>query len=439
MLEQVKNAIRGYFASEDKQRDTVEVLDALRLKEEREYYNYLIDVLNVETIEPIITRQDNITDHPLAHYIKGTHLKLSDSFCAHILKTCREVMEFLGVESIPVEFYVMIDPSFNAFSYYNSENDDPHYIVFTTGLINNFSREELKSTIGHELAHIIFKHYKIGMVASNMFDTENPSPYGFIKGIFFFWRFLAQLSADRVGLLAAKNFDAEINAVLKLTTGLNMKKVNTTSNHYMKMMEEVIKELKKINEWDAVSCHPADPVRTRAMEIFFNSDARRHFMEKREFLEDQRLIEETTRLLESMRFKPTEETIDPEFEFLLSSGYMIMTSEETWDEDKYMCLLDLLSFKRFIDPREFVNDVIKNDRTHTMFEGSLNRIMEDKKSDTSSIFSRLAPLIARDRRIRDAEVKTLLTIAEKLNIHEARVLDMILEGIRNNFRLIFNL
>ncbi|MCX8110802.1 MAG: M48 family metallopeptidase [Syntrophorhabdaceae bacterium] len=434
MLEGVKNTIKGYFfTSKNKNIDPAETFDAIRVKEEKEYYDYLTDALSVDTVLPIINKTENFSNDSLSRFMKGNNIKITNAFGSHILKTCQEVMEYLGISSLPVELYLEIDPICNAYAHYNYNPDEPHYITFTSGLINSFNKEELKFTIGHELGHIIYKHNHISSTACVLFHHNKGEPQGFVYAMYDFWNLLSQLSADRVGLLVVDDFDTAVNAALKLSTGLNMKKANTTSKNYIKIMEEIIVEMNNLNDKQGLSFHPANPIRTKALEVFFFSHARRHLIEKGSYSEDNQLIKETTELLMSSRFKPTGDTIDPEFGFLLSAGYLVLTSDKPWDENKMMCLLDLLSTK-FNDPRETLHYAVNNNKIKAIFEDSISKINKDEKINKTSLFSKLIPLALMDRKISDKVVKTLLDMGEILNIPEDKVVEMVYSAIKNHFK-----
>jgi len=428
MLTLVKNTVQECFAAGSKHEGFEDVLEALRIKEEREYYDFLMDALNVDALKPLFYKRDN-SNKSLSRYVKGNFLKLSDSFGPRILKTCNDVIDFLGLDSILVDFYLEISSVLNAHACYNYKSDEPHYITFTSALIDSLDTDELRFVIGHELAHILYMHNHITFAASTLFDIDS-APWGFVEGIYCTWDFLSQLSADRVGLLAVKDFDAAVKASFKLNTGLNMKKVNTTPVHYIKMVDDLIKELNKSNDMAALKFHPVDPIRTKALEVFYNSEARRCFIEKRQFMEDKKLIKDTEELIESLKFKPKEENMDPEFQFLLSSGYLIMTGDEGWDESKNSCLLDILSYN-YKDPREIVKNAVNNNKINPMFEDSLSKIKGDNKTDTTYLLSRLVPLVGRNGKINDIEIKALFDIADKLQIPEDKAMDIIFEGLKN--------
>ena len=431
MLTQVQNTVKGNFVTNNE--DIQEILEALRIKEERELYHYLRDTLSVDVINPIIYKKENTKEDTLLNFVNGNFLKISENFGPHIYDTCMDVVASLGLEHLPLDFYLEINPVLNAYAYHNYKTDEPHFIVFTSGLIDNLDMDELRVVIGHELAHIIYHHYEISRVIDMIFAPDNNISDRFLYNLYLLWVELAQMSADRLGLLVVYDFDAAVRANFKISTGLTMNKMNTTTKHYIKMMGKVIEELKRQNNTYAMNYHPSRPVRTKALETFFNSSTRSYFIEKRQYMEDTNLIDETSKLIEKLQIRPKNEIENAEFEFLLSSGYLIMTAEDGWDAYKNMCLLDLLSWYH-IDPRDIIKDAIDNRKVSDLFENSLSLIKEQNKSDTSYLYSMLTDLIARDNKIREKEVSILIDIANELGIPEEKAIDMILESLRKNYK-----
>jgi Zn-dependent protease with chaperone function len=123
------------------------------------------------------------------------------------------------------EMYVKVDPVPNAFTYGHTKP----FITLTTGLIDMLDEEERFFVIGHELGHIKAGHVLYTMLARNIATIvallgQVTLGIGTLVGqglayALLEWFRLAELTADRAGLLCVQDKDTAIRTFMKLAGG----------------------------------------------------------------------------------------------------------------------------------------------------------------------------------------------------------------------------
>ncbi len=123
------------------------------------------------------------------------------------------------------EFYVALDPAYNAFTYGHTKP----FIVMTSSLLNLLDEQEKMFVICHELGHIKCEHVLYTLVAENlavlieMFGKMTLG-LGAILGAglalpLLDWYRKAELSADRAALLAVQDPQVAVRTFMKLAGG----------------------------------------------------------------------------------------------------------------------------------------------------------------------------------------------------------------------------
>ncbi len=149
-------------------------------------------------------------------FFAGDGVLVTDVSCPEVDAVFREVCETLGLDRASVRFFVMPDPKENAFT----TGSGIPTVVATNALVNSFSKEELKFVLGHELGHYICGHVRCHALARLLATASWYTP-AWIAGLaleplLMSWSRYSEISADRAGLLACKDFEAACGAFLKL-------------------------------------------------------------------------------------------------------------------------------------------------------------------------------------------------------------------------------
>lgn len=194
-----------------------------------------LDVLQgTSGLETVIRKCNEFgLDRLLRIQLMGSYLRASQDCFPHLYRAVQEGCEILDVPKRPT---VYIQPGgLNAFT----AGVEQPILVFTAGLIDSMTEEELRFVVGHELGHIKSGHvlyYQIAMLLPVLAEVVGAATFG-IGSLLSFplevalvrWQRMSELTADRAGLLACQDVNAATTAMIKLA-GLPLKffdKVNT--------------------------------------------------------------------------------------------------------------------------------------------------------------------------------------------------------------------
>jgi Zn-dependent protease with chaperone function len=194
-----------------------------------------LDVLQgTSGLETVIRKCNEFgLDRLLRIQLMGSYLRASQDCFPQLYRAVQEGCEILDVPKRPT---VYIQPGgLNAFT----AGVEQPILVFTAGLIDSMTEEELRFVVGHELGHIKSGHvlyYQIAMLLPVLAEVVGAATFG-IGSLLSFplevalvrWQRMSELTADRAGLLACQDVNAATTAMIKLA-GLPLKffdKVNT--------------------------------------------------------------------------------------------------------------------------------------------------------------------------------------------------------------------
>ena len=138
----------------------------------------------------------------------------------------RDACRALTLDPAEFQFFVENTGAVNA---YTTGSAMP-VVVATSGLVNAFSRAELTFVLGHELGHYVCGHVRchslarfltdasegIGRIAGGLAQIGTWIGASSIRPLLMSWSRYSELSADRAGLLACRDFDAACGAFLKM-------------------------------------------------------------------------------------------------------------------------------------------------------------------------------------------------------------------------------
>jgi len=299
-------------------------LEAIRLPDEKKILDYLEEVLNVSTINDLLDFNANQKkDRSLSKKMQF-NLPLSPQVGGNLYALTQEILHLLNYTERPVAFCISNDSGFNATSYFNRNDDEPHYIVFTSGLLEKHTETEMRFVIGHELGHLIYKH----SIFNHVVDYIYPSGYpNFIKKIYQLWSNLSEMSADRAGSLAVDNFDTAMSAMFKMSSGLDMASLQVNAKHFMAMNDKLVADMTTSRLNYLTETHPANPLRIKALDVFYHSRLRKNFLQSRKLVQDNKLRRQTDQLIALLQEQPEDDIDQAGRDFLASAGYYLITSD----------------------------------------------------------------------------------------------------------------
>jgi len=153
--------------------------------------------------------------------LAGSGIRITERQIPSIHQILLDTCSVLNIAT-PPKLYLM-PGGINAYTFLA---DEP-YVVLNSGLVSCFTEDEIRFTLGHELGHLLLGHVKYSFMARELqFVLEMISQASFGLGglagstvqlAILEWSRKAELSCDRIGLLAVQDGGAAaITALMKM-------------------------------------------------------------------------------------------------------------------------------------------------------------------------------------------------------------------------------
>lgn len=201
------------------------------------------------------------------HQLLGHAVKVSERQFPRIQRITKAAAD--GLQIAMPQVFVVNNPTFNAATL--GTNDDS-FIMVHSGLIEQYSDEELLTVIGHECGHIHNSH--VAYLTALHYLT-------FMAGMFLpwviqpalvalrTWSRRAEITCDRAGMLVAKNQPAAERAITKLAVGSRRLYEEFNVDAFLEQHSESNQGIGKYME--VFATHPWLPKRVLAMRVFGES------------------------------------------------------------------------------------------------------------------------------------------------------------------------
>lgn len=165
----------------------------------------------------------------------------------------------MGVEP---EVYILNNPEANAYAPAFGAEARP-LVVLHSGIVSLLRPNELAFTLGHELGHLGLGHSSRPRRhgPSNEYDALRERSR----------QRYAEISADRVGLLAVRSVYTSANVMIKLASGLSSEYLALDVDGFVNQLGD--EEGQRLHGWRLSQSHPSLPMRMWALIQFSNSDA----------------------------------------------------------------------------------------------------------------------------------------------------------------------
>ncbi len=176
-------------------------------------------------ILPLVLRKFNEVSLDQFWYVQNTaeSVRCGPKQFNTVYDMMREACEILSVPE--PELYVSYSPSYNAYT----AGMNRTFIVLHSSLINDFTDDELRFIIGHEVGHIKCGHLlyqSISQLLLPLLETLGTATLGMgqivsvgLLSAFLEWVRQAEFSCDRAGLLVCQNPTVALSATMKLGCG----------------------------------------------------------------------------------------------------------------------------------------------------------------------------------------------------------------------------
>lgn len=171
------------------------------------------------------------------------------------------------VQSPAVQLFVTQDGRLSAYSF---GWDAPQAIVLSSRMVDTMNNDEMRFVLGHEMGHIALGHTRLGTVFGGVVGVPAMANLAnFLLPGFYWWKRCAEFSADRAGVLACRDLNHSISALVKLMVGKTLaEKVNL--EEIMQQANELTSQIPAL-AGEINATHPYLIYRVRQLVQFWNS------------------------------------------------------------------------------------------------------------------------------------------------------------------------
>lgn len=343
-------------------------------------------------------------------------IRLSERLSPRIHGLFREVCTTLGFQS-GVEVYCLSDSAVNAYAVVDvRESGNLSLIGVTAGALEQLDDAELKSILGHELGHFLFGNNRLDALLNA--DEDNPAATvlpALGESLFLRWQKKAEISADRVGLLACGNFQSSARSLLKATFGLSERNLNLDVEALLQQIEE-LKDRPEMME-ESFASHPLLPIRLKALELFSHSAKakRAGFHVKGKAVPDTVLEDAVDALVLLCRRYPFKPVPQAAMRAIALGGALIMGSDHSISDEEVKVLVSILH-RFFTDEPE--KEIVTKKREILKRLPTALSVLKRKgdAEDRAFVLSRLADIAIADGALTDPESAVVLDIAKRMGV-----------------------
>jgi len=355
-------------------------------------------------------------DHGVRERLLKDGIRLSERLSPRIYAIFRNVCKALELDA-QAEVFCLPSPEVNAFAVLDVRKDTTYSLVGVTAMaLERLEDAELASILGHELGHILFGNNRLGALIST--DATNPSVTvlpALGESLFLRWRKKAEISADRVSVLASRDFRATATSLLKATFGLSERNLNLDIQALVSQVDEIRGRPELIEE--AFASHPLLPIRLRAAELFSRSAKaqRAGYPVEGTPMGDGELedaVDELVKLTRRYPFQPGHRAI---MRVIALAGARLLAADGEVGDDEVKILVQILHHWFTDEPEsEIVTDP---EAIAAELPAAIAEIRaEAQLYDKSFVLSRLTDIALADGALIDSESAVILDIAKQLDV-----------------------
>lgn len=220
-----------------------------------------IDIADYDSSKASIKNNENLRN------LLSSSAKVSKEIFPEISQSIKLVLEKLKIKN-NFNFFVTANHIDTNASCISSPDLNSAEIILTSKLIELLNYDELKFIIGHEIAHFYFQHYLYPSPSSAKNRISYLTYLNFSRA--------AEISCDRIGLLASGILENSLKAMLKILTGLGEKHLKFNFSSYLDQLRE-LKEIKGNSDL-IYSTHPTLLNRMQALIWFSMSNEYLNFI-----------------------------------------------------------------------------------------------------------------------------------------------------------------
>lgn len=385
---------------------------------ERELGKQIYQALQGPVVETILkTAKDGSGDDYWRSRMEGHCMKVDKEILPDFYALCQDVKTRLNFKE-QVDFYVTGDSTLNAFSVAAEDEGQPHIVNINSAMFDLMSEEELRFVIGHELGHIINKDSALKRLIYFVFPPDTTNPPITLQYKIRLHDQLAELVADRYGFLANGNLNACVTAFYKMSSGLDLAKMNVSIDALLsdnrKRLDYFMKG-KGLSRYD----HPVNPIRVQAIHLFVTAKDEKE-------LEDG--MDELINILLKVGNGPLDEDLSV---FMASAGLIVANADDRVTEKEIEHIIQNLANLQ-IFPKRFLDAVAQSD-VSKLFEQSVQNILSQNPGMRDGLLAYMMGLVMSDKEISENEIGLIYGFGDSIGFSEKEISQKFAEMIQRNY------
>ena len=374
--------------------------------------------LHGELVEKIISLSSfDQSSHGLRSAMEGHSFKVEKRLMSHLYDLLYGVKEKLGFAD-PVDFYITGDSTVNAWTIAAAREGEPHIVNINSALINLMTDDELRFVVGHELGHLMNRNTEMLRLINFVFPRGTVPPL-VLQYKIRLWEQLSELTADRYGYMAVENLEACLSAFFKMTSGLDITKIDMQVEAYL---EENLKHLEYFINDKGLSreTHPVNPIRVQSLNLYATCP------------DEKALAEKMDEIIGAL-MKLSNDEVDYYLGFFVATAGLIAINidGEVTSEEIERVLNNLSSF--YIFPRHFLDQVAEQ-KVVEIFYSSIEEVLKRRPDMRDGMLAYIISLILVDSSFNQQEVEFIFEIGEKcFGFTTKEIADRMAGAIQQNF------
>lgn len=185
-------------------------------------------------------------------YEAHNSLLITKSISPKIYDSLERIAKNLLIDHSKINLYVNASSEINAKCF--NGVDDGYVVILSSSLVSLLKDMELDFVIGHEIGHLLLGHTK---------ESNHASAEGMKLSR------SRELSVDRIGLVASRDLDATLRAIIKTISGLSEDYLNFNITEFIDQIRKFDIDASEILE---KTTHPSLLIRARAILLFSTSN-----------------------------------------------------------------------------------------------------------------------------------------------------------------------
>ena len=373
---------------------------------EQELGKQIYQALQGPVVETILkSAKEGTGDDYWRSRMEGHCMKVDKDILPEFYSLCQEVRQHLGFNE-PVDFYVTGDSTLNAFSVASEEEGQPHIVNVNSAMFDLMSEAELRFVIGHELGHIINKDSALKRLVYFVFPPDTTSTPITLQYKLRLHDQLAELVADRYGFLANGDLNACVTAFYKMSSGLDLAKMNVSIDALLadnrKRLDYFLKG-KGLSRYD----HPVNPIRVQAINLFASAENEKELEEG---------MEELISILLKVGNGPLDEYLSV---FIASAGLIVASADDAVTEKEVEFIIQNLAELQ-IFPKRFL-DAIAGDDVGSLFTQSVQNILKENPVMRDGLLEYMMSLVLSDKEIAKEEIRLIYRFGSDIGFTEKEI------------------